>query len=272
MSTPALSFLACRLRRARRAAAGAAACIAALALGGCAGPREEADVPAALGLGGRVVTLPTPRQRLVHLALQEWALWGRARWDSAADTWDGPAGAGTPRREHMADAASRVLLYWQVLRGDTFVAEGAQYPDGSLVAWSAVFISYLMKSAGVPDAVFPASALHWHYIKAVHDGPSPAGFEALDAARTPPAVGDLICAPREGTAQRVTRFEQLAGDAGAGGWHCDLVVEVGPAALGAIGGNVRNTVAWSRVPLSADGLLRPSPQRPWLVVLRNHLP
>ena len=253
----------------------AALAAAALALGGCAGPGEPPPAPdalPALGLGGRVVTLPTPRQRLVHLALQEWALWGRPRWDSATDTWEWPAGTAAPRREHMADATSRVLLYWQGLRGNAFQAEDAQYPDGSLVAWSAVFISFLMKSAGVPDEVFPGSALHWHYIKAVHDSPSPWGFEALDAACTPAAVGDLICAPREGTAQHVTRFEQLADPASSGGYHCDLVVEVGPTALGAIGGNVRNTVAWTSVPLSPEGLPLPTPQRPWLVVLRNHLP
>lgn len=260
------------LTRSRLLAVLMAAC---LWLGGCATPadglREPEDEPLATGLGGRIVALPTPRQRLVHLALQEWTLWGRSRWDVATDTCTWPT-ATPPRREHLPDAVSRVLLYWRLLRGDAFRAEEAQYPDGSLVAWSAVFISFLMKSAGIPDEVFPGSALHWHYLKAVVDAPDPLGFEALDAALAPPAVGDLICAPRDDTALRVTRFEQLAGHDSAGGYHCDVVVKLGAGTLGAIGGNVRDGVTWSVVPLDAQGLLRPTPRRPWLVVLRNHLP
>jgi hypothetical protein len=248
----------------------AALMAACLWLGGCATPAGGLNEPLATGLGGRIVALPTPRQRLVHLALQEWRLWGRSRWDAATDTY--AWSVTPPRREHLPDAVSRVLLYWRLLRGDAFRAEEAQYPDGSLLPWSAVFISFLMKSAGIPDEVFPSSALHWHYLQAVADAPNPLGFEALDAALAPPAVGDLICAPRDGTALRVTRFEQLAGPDSAGGYHCDLVVKLGAGTLGAIGGNVRDGVTWSVVPLDGQGLLRPTPRRHWLVVLRNHLP
>lgn len=247
----------------------AATLAACLALAGCATP--VAPPPAPSGLGGYVVTLPSARQRLVFTALQEWQLWGRVRWDLAADHYAWPA-AVAPQREHTPDFSSRVLLYWQVLHGGEFPAEEAQYRDGSLVAWSAVFISFLMKSAGIGEQRFAGSMLHWHYIKQIVDAPDPQGFEALDAATAAPAVGDLICAPRHETAQRVTRFAQLAEADSRGGYHCDLVVHTGPSRLGAIGGNVRDGVVWSEVPLDAAGRLQPTPQRPWLVVLRNHLP
>jgi hypothetical protein len=253
----------------------AAALAACLLLAGCAMLAESAGEagrpPAPTGLGGRIVTLPTPRQRLVFTAVQEWRLWGRVRWDVAADTYAWPTFSAPPQ-EHKPDFTSRVLLYWQGFGNGGLQAQEAQYGDGSLVAWSAVFISFLMKSAGIGESVFPASALHWHYIKHAFDAPDPQGFEALDAAVVPPAVGDLICAPRGETALRVTAFAQLAGADSRGGYHCDLVVETGPGRLGAIGGNVRDAVTWSSVPLDDNGRLRPTARRPWLVVLRNHLP
>lgn len=250
----------------------AVATAATLMLAGCAtpvGPPQQP--PAATGLGGRVVTLPTPRQRLVSTALQEWALWGRVKWHAAADTYEWPA-ATVPQQEYMPDFSSRVLLYWQASGSGDFEAQEAQYRDGSLVAWSAVFISFLMKSSGIGEAVFPGSALHWHYIKRIHDAPDPQGFEALDAATTAPAVGDLICAPRNETALRVTAYAQLADPASRGGYHCDLVVQTGPGTLGAIGGNVRDGVVWTVAPLYESGLLLPTAKRPWIVVLRNRLP
>ena len=246
-------------------------------LGGCATPVEPpGEAPgdpqaAPTGAGGRIVTLPAARQRLVHIAQQEWALWGRGTWDPATDTYARPA-ATAPRWEHQPDFASRVLLYWQAFDHGAFQAGQAQYSDGSLIPWSAVFISFLMRSAGIGAAQFPGSALHWHYIKHIHDAPDPQGFEALDAATAVPAVGDLICAPRAETALRVWSFAQLASADSRGGYHCDLVVEIGNGTLGAIGGNVHDAVTWTRVRLREGRLLEPTPQRPWVVVLRNHLP
>lgn len=252
----------------------AAAALALLA--GCATPPVEpgdgGERPPAFGAGGRVVALPTPRQRLVALALQEWTLWGRLRWDAATDTFEWPGDAPAPPQEYRPDFTSRVLLYWQGLRDGAAEPQEAQYADGSLVAWSAVFIGFLMRGAGIGEERFPASALHWHYLHRTATAPDPQGFEALDAAAAAPAVGDLVCAPRDGTARRVTAFAQLATAESRGAYHCDLVVQVGPGELGAIGGNVRDGVTWTRAPLDEAGRLRSTPTRPWIAVLRNHLP
>jgi len=242
-----------------------------LALAGCTtvpAPRPE---PAERGRGGWVVDLPGPQQRLQTLARQEWILWGRATLDAATETMttvsDGPR-----QEEHLPDFSTRVLLYWFFLKGSDFPAEGALHPDGSLQAWSAVFISYLMQAAGIPRDVFPPSIRHWDYIKRIHDWPNPLGFEARDAAIEAPRIGDLICAPRAWTAEIVTRFEHLASIDSAGTYHCDLVVSVEDGRLGAIGGNVRDGVTLTHVRLDAAGRVQPTPERPWIVVLRNNLP
>lgn len=245
-------------------------------VGGCttqaprAEPLRAEDGFRGSGLGGRIVTLPSAKQRLRSLALQEWKLWGRARWNVSTNTVEGPAGA-VVHREDEPDHAARVLHYWYAYKEEGFRAQDALYADGSLVPWSGAFISFLMKTTGIGPDRFASSELHWDYIKAIHDAPSRSGFEALDAATAAPAVGDLICAPRGSTAAHVTSFAQLATWESRGAYHCDVVVEVADRRLGAIGGNVFDGVTWTSVPLLDGGLLQPTPERPWIVILRNNV-
>lgn len=264
-----------RIARITRTARAATAASLLLALCACATVDRSAPARTAPGtmLPGRAVEVQDRRQRLVTVALQEWTLWGRPRIEASGKLLGRPeaSAVATPRNEWEPDYTSRVLMYWQVLRGSDFPAERALQKDGSMVAWSAVFISFLMHSAGIPREVFLPSARHWDYMKRAYDFPDPAGFQALDAATTAPRVGDLICATRAWTASVVIRFAQLASQDSSGTYHCDLVVSVSPGLLGAIGGNVRDAVTWTDVRLDANGLLLPSPSRPWLAVLRNNV-
>ena len=80
-----------------------------------------------------------------------------------------------------------------------------------------------------------------------------------------PQVGDLICASREGGG---TTLENL----NRGPGHCDIVVEVRPGEVQAIGGNVRNSVSRSVFPLDANGFLSPISARTFFTVIENRLP
>jgi hypothetical protein len=242
-----------------------------LSLAGCASVDRDASAGAKAPAESRTIQIQDQRQRLVAIALQEWSLWGRPRIDVTAPPGDDPP-APFPLNEYEPHYTSRVLMYWSVIRGSDFPVKHMLRADGSLQPWSAVFVSFLMHAAGVPRDVFLPSPRHWDYIKRIHDHPDAAGFEALDATLAAPRVGDLICATRSWTATVVTIFAQLASDDSRGTYHCDLVVSVAPGTLGAIGGNVRDAVTWTDVQLDADGLLRPTASRPWLVVLRNNLP
>ncbi|MBB2487447.1 DUF2272 domain-containing protein [Mitsuaria sp. WAJ17] len=227
------------------------------------------------GLGGHPVAIPDWSARITQLALQEWALWGQVRWKLRSDELERPRGQASPTEAEPA-FTSRVLHYWFAIGQ----AEGLQrliYPDGSLLPWSAAFISYLAKTAGLSAQQFPPSAAHWSYIRASLEQPRRSSFELLDAATAGPRVGDLICAPREAAIQRFDNFAQLqrlTRQERERLWpfHCDLVVEVQADRAGAIGGNVHERVVWTEAALDAQGRLLPQAERPWLLLLRRAEP
>lgn len=216
--------------------------------------------------------MPDWTERITQLALQEWTLWGQVRWKLQSGELERPRGQASPTEAAPA-YTSRVMHYWFAIGQ----AEGQQrlfHPDGSLLPWSAAFISYLAKTAGLSSQQFPPSAAHWSYIRASLEQPRRSSFELLDAATNRPRVGDLICAPREAAVQRLGSFAQLqrltqAERNRAWPFHCDLVVEVQADRVGAIGGNVHERVVWTEAALDAQGHLLPQAQRPWLVLLRR---
>ena len=80
-----------------------------------------------------------------------------------------------------------------------------------------------------------------------------------------PQVGDLICASRNASGTTLDNLNRGAG-------HCDIVVEVRPGAVHAIGGNVGDSVTRSVFPLDANGFLSPISARPYFTVIENRLP
>jgi len=99
-----------------------------------------AEGPARGGLG---VSLPSPRERLKHLALQEWTLWGRGRWQLQSNTVERPAGSEL-RAENEPAYLARVLHYWYSFKGGRdFAAERTLFKDGSLLPWSVLLRNHL---------------------------------------------------------------------------------------------------------------------------------
>ncbi len=134
-------------------------------------------------------------------------------------------------------------------------------------AWSAAFISYVMRLAGAGGS-FPYSENHADYINAAarHDPGVALMAERVEVYA--PQRGDLICLWR---GRRVT-FDQLP--AGKFPGHCDIVVGIKPGQLDVIGGNVDNAVAMKYIPVTADGHLAGpdgvvlDPDHHWFVVLK----
>jgi len=194
---------------------------------------------------------------MVLLAVQEWARYGR-------QTITFPK-SGPPRTEQLGvqerDAPERINDYWKSVDRPNLSGLDTEVP------WSAAFISWDIESAGVSRDLFCPDARHTIYVeRLVLRARQPgAAFIPHHLREYAPRVGDLICASRAGGA---TTLENL--DRGPG--HCDIVVEVRPGEVHAIGGNVRDSVSRSVFSLDANGFLSAISGRTFFTVIENRLP
>jgi hypothetical protein len=222
------------------------------------------------------------RAAVVAVALREWKLFGSQVNDDDHLNWDKP--------ERNEGLWQRVGEYWYVGmnpgapearwtgKHDEFGREFAPEDDGKY-AWSAAFVSYVMRIAAAGDR-FPYSADHAVYINTAKRMTLGTAQGWLVTAERPdlyaPVPGDLICHGRDQAA--ALRYDNLP-TAELFPSHCDIVVETpGNGKISVIGGNVQDSVTLRHIPVTADGkLARPDgvvldPLRPWMVVLRVHEP
>jgi hypothetical protein len=235
-----------------------------LALGGCAA-RSHAPAFATQPYA------PFSRTDAVAIALAEWRLWGSLVDDSGGA---GYVQTGTAMAERQPGLWQRVGEYWwQGLNAGSPAtrwtgkhdAAGRVFPvavNGNY-AWSAAFISYVMRIAGAGDG-FPYSPDHATYINAAA---TPGGHWRLTAenpADYAPRLGDLVCFPREGA--NGLRFADLptAYDFPS---HCGIVVGGGAQMVSIVGGNVDDAVTMEHLHTNAAGMLSGNREN-WFVVLR----
>jgi hypothetical protein len=226
------------------------------------------------------------RAHVVAVALREWRAWGSPVNDDDHLNWNKP--------EREDGLWQRVGEYWYVgmnpgSRESRWTGKhdehGREFPpeDDGHYAWSAAFVSYVMRIAGAGQA-FPYAADHALYINAAKRMTLGRDRGWLVTAERPtdyaPLPGDLICHGRDQAA--TLRYDDLPTPELFPA-HCDIVVDgpnrdVIPPVIGVVGGNVRDAVTLRHIPVTADGrLARPDgvvldQQRPWMVVLRVHEP
>lgn len=128
--------------------------------------------------------------------------------------------------------------------------------------WSAAFISWLARQAGLDAAAFAFSEAHADYAAAAWQASrqEAAGATASHALRacallhTPVRLGDIVCQARasagaardfESLAERLA--ERAAGGAAVLPMHCDVVVAVDAQGFDTIGGNVLDSVTRRRL-------------------------
>lgn len=205
------------------------------------------------------------REAAIAIARREWRLFGE-RYDDRREcplTTATAGGEDTPERQE--GLWQRVGEYrWLGLdpghprRGGTgkHDARGRVYaPEhDEAYAWSAAFISYVLRLAGAGDRIAYDDA-HSTYInqaaRAARGAEPTRGLSALRPELHAPQRGDLICAGRESAA--TLRFDDLpTGDFPS---HCVIVVDVLPGAVLVIGGNVADAVTMTRIPTTAAGML-----------------
>jgi len=218
-----------------------------LGLAGCAAPAGHAPPFATKPFE------PLNRQDTVAIALREWRLFGSPVDDEGAPSAQKP--------ERLPGLWERVGEYWWIgLKPDApevawtgkHDGNGRVFPasvDGDY-AWSAAFISYVMRIAGAGDR-FPYSPNHATYVNAAVAGKTPL-LRAHPPESYRPKPGDLVCNAREWA--RGLRFSDLPTSSLWPG-HCDMVVAVESKDIAVVGGNVHDEVNMRHLPLAADGTI-----------------
>ncbi|OYV33301.1 MAG: hypothetical protein B7Z81_11570 [Acidocella sp. 20-61-6] len=238
-------------------------------LGGCVAPDAHAPPFAQLPY------VRFSRTDAVRVALDEWRLWGM-RVDDTGGTGYVPSDATMGERQ--PGLWERVGEYWwegmnadqpdnawtgkHDARGKAFsVAANGDY------AWSASFISYVMRIAGAGKK-FPYAPDHASYInyaaRAARGEVRNPLLVARDPASYAPRLGDLLCFGRGSAAGM--RFDDLPTrrDFPA---HCSIVVGGGAQSVSAIGGNVDDAVTMEHLRTDAQGKLKGNLEN-WFVVLQ----
>ncbi|GBF07821.1 hypothetical protein DAERI_180012 [Deinococcus aerius] len=237
---------------------------------GVIGPRTWAKLDEWAGGGGPtpgptpptptppVPTPPTPgtpwaqlKADAVRIALEEYARWR-------------PGGAA--RSETDAEMRPTLRGYW--MEGVGLGGNAADSAIDSRLAWSAAFISWVMRRAGA-GTLFRYASGHTTYCaaakrnRAAGDLQNP--FWLYRISERAPEPGDLVCTGRQDSGVTYDNVD----DGNFRASHCDVVVEVSPGRLGVIGGNVSNTVGRKVLRTGPDGrVLTDGGQRQYYGVLR----
>jgi hypothetical protein len=266
--------------------------LALLVVAGCAGPSPPPAAPTRAAHQipsdahapdfARIPYEPLSRESVVAIALREWRMFGQGVDDDPPGSRPPPLPDQKPER--WPGMWQRVGEYWWlgVDPNDKEVAwtgkhdeNGFEFPadDDGRYAWSAAFVSYVMRIAGAGPR-FPYSPTHSDYIDIAREMSLGQTSGWVITAERPdayaPRPGDLICTGR-GRAGTL-RYDNLP--AGKFPAHCDIVVQAAPGLLSVIGGNVDDAVTMKHVPTTPDGKLAEpdgtvvDPRYPWMVVLR----
>jgi hypothetical protein len=220
------------------------------------------------------------RAEAVAIAEQEWRLFGQ-RVD------DRPL---TDSEPDLADDAGRLPGFWERIGEYWWLGQDSQRRESAWTgmhddtgqefdpgqedyyAWSAAFISYVMRTAGAGPR-FPYAPSHFVYInigKQMELGRTSGWAVVAERVdRYAPLPGDLVCFSRE---KHALKYERLPIRHFAA--HCDFVVARDKHQISVIGGNVDHAVTMKHVPVTAAGCLADpggsvlDTRYPWFVVLR----
>jgi peptidoglycan hydrolase-like protein with peptidoglycan-binding domain len=216
-----------------------------LAPDGIVGAQTEAALVAAGAsrppLAAPVTPAPSPypptsggalRNRAASIAVEEWTRWGK----------------GTIK-ESNPNIRPVLEDYWRSATGS--VPSSSNW--WSNVAWSAVFISWVMRKAGA-GSNFRYSSAHTEYVGAAKRNKltsSSNPFKAYRLAEFAPRVGDIVCVERSSSG---VTYDNVDDDQFRAS-HCDIVVEVQPGKLITIGGNLSDSVGRKEVAINASGIV-----------------
>ena len=133
--------------------------------------------------------------------------------------------------------------------------------DPSAEPWSAAFISFVMRSAGADASEFPISPHHARYILTALRHRMSNRLDApivyFDRDEMAPRPGDLVGFSRTARVKNRADIEAFLPDKFFPS-HTDLVIDVSPGRVTAIGGNVSQTIKTSSIKTDGGGKIDPA--------------
>ncbi|MDG2174843.1 MAG: DUF2272 domain-containing protein [Gammaproteobacteria bacterium] len=208
------------------------------------------------------------RQRIVDIAVQEWAFFGSSVIDMTSQDELERNNGQRPRfwrsnwqsEAEASRLADDVAGYWAAAPDSSWIVnkQNQRWKDLGITArwrdfWSAAYISWVMCEAGLgkPEQFQRAIAHHSYIDQAIRarDGVEPeAAYVAYDVGEAEILPGDMLC---RGSRPEYRNLEQRRGQMGQGArTHCDVVIELDTAnnQMKVIGGNVRGSVRMKLLP------------------------
>jgi len=216
------------------------------------GPGTWAILQADIGRATPIPTPPTPTPtsglaaNMARIAISEWNDWGR----------------GT-RREDEPAMFGKLKQYYLATKqvNQSNVDNVARRGATGRSAWSAAFISYVVKTAGGGNH-FIYTWQHWQYIvqakqnRTANRTENP--FWLYSSTDTKPEVGDIICNWRGSRQLTYDNVQDAAPYPSTDrSTHCDIVTEIDleTGNLYKIGGNKSDSVNRQRIRLNAQGYI-----------------
>ena len=219
------------------------------------------------------------RERIINVAVQEWAFFGLSVLDLTHTRQSNPDFQAQPWRRTLiaADEAERVADsiagYWSSTPDSAWILERQNQSWESRGAgsrwrnpWSAAFISWVMCESGLGEPTrFRRAIAHHTYIDqaitARDDNESLSAFVAFNPGEREIVPGDMLC---RGSRPAYRSIEDRRGQLGQGARsHCDIVVAVEEHndRILLIGGNVRSWVRLKMLPgrINGKGIFEPEP-------------
>jgi len=161
-------------------------------------------------------------------------------------------------KEGNQDTIQRLRNYW--IEGTNTKGTDKYYTD---TAWSATFISWLMRMAGA-GTDFKYSASHSDYIRQAIKNKKenlPSKFKGYKPSEVEVKEGDLVCYARQSGVNYDSTGSYMS--------HCDLVVDVESDKAISIGGNVSDSVTKTTVPLKDGKIDMSKEKKGYFVVIKN---
>jgi hypothetical protein len=164
--------------------------------------------------------------------------------------------------ENDPPLSDEIETFWKIL--------GPDFP-GVETPWSAVFVSFCVKTAGATAAEFKFSAQHSVFVhRAIQNALAGTGvFRGVRITEDAVRVGDILQNNREGN-----RFDfDFARTHDDYKSHSRIIVSRGEDSMGkfamAVGGNESDSIRRTRVLLNSDGSVRQRTTSPFICLIKD---